>query len=119
MYTRVREHAPQKLGGDAAPAYPEVLTALRKEGKAREEVLPPRRILVHMLVDLDYYFFKLAVGHERVYDMPNLTDEERAAEHGVSSRAAWSAYSTRTSRRSPTTSATFERTATRKTGSTR
>lgn len=35
-----------------------------------------------MLADIDYYFFALPVrGH--VYDMPDLTDEERSAEHGL------------------------------------
>ncbi len=36
-----------------------------------------------MLAGLGYYFFTLASGHERVYVMPHLTDEERAAENGL------------------------------------
>lgn len=82
-YARVSEYAPDELTGDAAPIRAEVLAALRMEGKEREEALPPRRVLVHMLADLDYYFYELASGRERVYDMPHLTDEERAAEHGL------------------------------------
>lgn len=38
---------------------------------------------MHILARLDYYFFELASGHERVHDMPHLTDEGRAAEHGL------------------------------------
>jgi hypothetical protein len=82
-YAKVREHAPEDLGGNEAPAYAQILTTLRKEGKERQEGLPSRRVLVHMLANLDYYFFKLAEGHARVYDMPDLTDEGRAAEHGL------------------------------------
>ncbi len=81
-YARVREHAPEDLG-NAASSYAEVLTALKRQDGAREEALPPRHTLVHVLAGLDHYFFKLALGHERVYDMPELTDEERAAEHGL------------------------------------
>jgi hypothetical protein len=82
-YARVSERAPEELKGDAAPTYAQVLTALRTKGKGREEALPPRRVLVHILARLDYYFFELASGHERVHDMPYLTNEERAAEHGL------------------------------------
>lgn len=81
-YARVREYSPEELEGDAAPTYVEVLTALRLKSRGLEATLPPRRVLTHMLADLDYYFFALPVrGY--VYDMPNLTDEERAAEHGL------------------------------------
>ena len=82
-YARVSEHAPEELKGDAAPTRAEVLTALRMQGGEREEALPPRRVLVHMLADLDYYFYEVASGRQRVHDMPHLTDEERAAEHGL------------------------------------
>lgn len=82
-YARVREHMPAELKDDAAPAYAEVLVALRRKDDERRQALPPRRVLVHMLADLDYYHFKLESGHERVYDMPRLTDEERAAENGL------------------------------------
>lgn len=81
-YSRVREYLPEELEGDAAPTYAEVLTALRDKGKGLEASLPPRRILTHMLAGLDYYFFSLPrLGY--VYDAPHLTDEERAAEHGL------------------------------------
>ncbi len=82
-YARVREHTPAEFEGDTAPTYAEVLIALRRKDEEREEALPPLRVLVHMLANLDYYFFHLESGHERVYDMPHLTDEERAAEHGL------------------------------------
>ena len=36
-----------------------------------------------MLAGLDFYFYRLTSGCERVYDMPHLTDEEQAAEHGL------------------------------------
>jgi hypothetical protein len=84
-YARVREHTPPELEGNDAPTYAEVLAALRKRkgSKLRNRTLPSRRVLVHMLVGLDYYFYKLTSGYERVYDMPHLTDEERAAENGL------------------------------------
>lgn len=84
-YARVREHTPPELEGNDAPTYTEVLAAFRnrKGNKVRERTLPPRQVLVHMLASLDYYFYKLASGYERVYDMPHLTDEERAAENGL------------------------------------
>lgn len=91
-YVRVREYTPAKCKGDAACTYAEVLTVLRQEGEAREKTLPPRRVLVHMLADLDYYFFKLASGYERVDDMPHVIDEERAAEHGVRSDLSLKLY---------------------------
>lgn len=81
-HARVREYSPEKLEGDDAPTYAEVLTALRNKGRRLEAALPPRRVLAHMLADLDYYFFALP-GRGYVYDMPDLTDEERAAEHGL------------------------------------
>ena len=75
-YARVREHAPEGLVGDDAPSYAEVLAALkrRKGSKVRERLLPSRRVLVHMLASLDYYFYKLTSGYDRVYDMSHLTD---------------------------------------------
>lgn len=82
-YARVREHAPAEFKGGAAPVHAEVLVALRRKEGEREKALPSRRVLVHMLANLDYYFFELASGHEHVHDMPYLTDEERAAEHGL------------------------------------
>lgn len=39
--------------------------------------------VVRVLADLECYF-KLTPDHERVYDMVHLTDEEHAAEHGLS-----------------------------------
>ena len=36
-----------------------------------------------MLAALEYYFRKVTSGYGRVYDMPHLTDEERAAENGL------------------------------------
>jgi hypothetical protein len=30
-----------------------------------------------MLAELDHYFFRQTLGYERVYDQPDLTDEER------------------------------------------
>lgn len=81
-YARVREYSPEELEGDGAPTYAEVLTALRRKSRGLEVTLPPRRVLAHMLAGLDYYFFALPdLGY--VYDMPRLTDEERAAEHGL------------------------------------
>lgn len=74
-YAQVRERAPEELKGDAAPTYAQVLTALRMKDKERKEAPPPRRVLVHILARLDYYFFELASGHERVHDLPHLTDE--------------------------------------------
>lgn len=82
-YARIRGHAPEEIEGYAAPSYAEILTALRYKDGAREETLLPRRVLVRVLANLEYYFFKLASGHGRVYDMPHLTDEERAAEHSL------------------------------------
>jgi hypothetical protein len=82
-YAKIREHAPEEIDGTVAPTYAQILATLRKEGKEREEELPSRRILVHVLANLDYYFFKLSAGLERVYDMSDLADEERAAEHGL------------------------------------
>src|SRR5215207_345900 len=82
-YAGVREHAPEELDSGAAPRYAEVLSALRKTGETRAQALPTRRMLVYVLAKLDYYFFKLASGYERVYDMPHLTDEECAAENGL------------------------------------
>ena len=82
-YARVREHAPARFQNDAVPPYAWILTALRKTTDIDEGSLPSRRVLVHVLAELDYYFFKLAAGYERVYDMPQLTEEERAAEHGL------------------------------------
>jgi hypothetical protein len=84
-YARVREHATEGLVGDDSPSYADVLAALkrRKGSKMRERTLPSRRVLVHMLAGLDYYFYKLTSGYDRVYDMPHLTDEERAAENGL------------------------------------
>lgn len=82
-YARVYEHAPAKFHNDVVPPYAWVLTALRKKTDTDEGSLPSRWVLVHVLAELDYYFFKLAAGYERVYDMPHLTEEERAAEHGL------------------------------------
>lgn len=82
-YARVREHAPEAFENDSSPPYAQILTSLRDRGAERDRPLPPRRVLVHTLAGLDYYFFKLTSGHERVYDMPHLSEEERAAEHGL------------------------------------
>ena len=82
-YARVREHAPEELKGDALSAYAQILSALRNRTREAESVLPSRRVLVHVLAGLDYYFYRLTLGYERVYDMSYLTDEERAAEHGL------------------------------------
>jgi hypothetical protein len=49
-------------------------------GKAEGE-LPGRRVLIHLLAELDHYFFELSEGRERVYDMLELPEEEPAAEH--------------------------------------
>jgi len=81
-YAKVHEHSPEELKGDATPTCAEVLTALRLKSRGLEVTLPSHRVLVHMLADLDYYFFVLP-GCGYVYDMPGLTDEERAAEHGL------------------------------------
>lgn len=81
-YSRVREYSPEEPEDDTARLYAEVLTALRDKSKGLEASLSPRRILVHMLADLDYYFFALP-KRGYVYDAPHLTDEERAAEHGL------------------------------------
>jgi hypothetical protein len=81
-YARVREHVPDELEGSADPTYAEVLTALRDKSRGLRTSLPSRRVLVHMLADLDYYFFTMP-RREYVYDMPQLTDEERAAENGL------------------------------------
>ena len=82
-YARVREHAPEELKGDTLPAYAKILSALRNRTRESQSALPSRRVLVHVLAGLDYYFYRLNLGYERVYDMPYLTDEERAAEHGL------------------------------------
>jgi hypothetical protein len=84
-YARVREHVPEGLLGDGRPSYAEILAALkrRKGSKVRERTLLSRRVLVHMLAGLDYYFYKLTSGYDRIYDRPHLTDEERAAENGL------------------------------------
>jgi hypothetical protein len=82
-YARVREHAPEELEGDTRPAYARILSALRNRARQGGGALPSRRVLVHVLAGLDYYFYRLTLGYERVYDMPYLTDEERAAEHGL------------------------------------
>ncbi|HET7478972.1 MAG TPA: hypothetical protein VFJ72_05585 [Rubrobacteraceae bacterium] len=82
VYSRVREYSPEELEGDDAPTYAEVLTALRLKSRGLEAALPSRRVLAHLLAGLDYYLFALPdLGY--VYDMPRLTDEERAAEHGL------------------------------------
>jgi len=82
-YARVREQVPEELEGTLASLYGKILTALREGDGGREGSLPDRRVLVHVLAGLDHYFFELARGHERVYDVPELSDEERAAEHGL------------------------------------
>lgn len=82
-YAWVREHVPAEFQNDAVPPYAWILTALRRKTDVDKGSLPSRRVLVHVLVDLDYYFFKVGSGHERVYDKPQLTEEERAAEHGL------------------------------------
>ena len=82
-YARVREHAPEELKVDALPAYAKILSALRNRTRESQSALPSRRVLVHVLAGLDHYFYRLTLGCERVYDMPHLTDEERAAEHGL------------------------------------
>jgi hypothetical protein len=84
-YARGREHTPTELEGNNAPTYEEVLATLRraKGSKACERALPSRRVLVHILAGLDFYFHKVTCGYGRVYDMPHLTDEERAAENGL------------------------------------
>lgn len=82
-YSRTCGHAPEEIEGYAALPYAEVLTVLKRKDGAREGALPSRRVPVHMLTSLDYYFSELASGRERVYDMPHLTDEKRAAEHGL------------------------------------
>jgi hypothetical protein len=82
-YARVREHVPEELKGDAFPGYARILSALRNRTQEAESALPSRRVLVHVLAGLDYYLYGLTLGYERVYDMPYLTDEERAAEHGL------------------------------------
>lgn len=69
-YAKVHEDAPKELDGNETPTYAQILTTLRKEGKEREEGLPSRRVLVRVLANLDYYFFKLTTGYQRVYDMP-------------------------------------------------
>jgi hypothetical protein len=81
----VREYTPSELEGNNAPTYEEVLTTLRREkgSKTCERALPSCRVLVHILAGLDFYFHKVTCGYGRVYDMPHLTDEERAAEYGL------------------------------------
>jgi hypothetical protein len=83
-YARVREYTPSNLEGNNAPTYEEVLATLRraKGSKACEGALSSRRVLVHMLVALDY-FHRVAFGYRRVYEMPHLTDEECAAEKSL------------------------------------
>ena len=84
-YARVREYTPSELEGNNAPTYEEVLATLRraKDSKACEGALSSRRVLVHMLAGLDFYFHKVTCGYGRVYDIPYLTDEERTAENGL------------------------------------
>ena len=52
------------------------MTALRKKTGIDEGFLPSRRLPVYVLTELDYYFFKVGSGHERVYDMLQLRQEE-------------------------------------------
>src|SRR5215216_3517669 len=59
-YARVREHAPEELKGDALPAYARILSALRDRTWKGGSALPSRRMLVHVLAGLDYYFYRLA-----------------------------------------------------------
>lgn len=78
-YSRVWEFRPRELEPeDTTLTAPGILRALRS-GKG----CPSRRVLVHVLAELDYYFFEVSCGKDRVFDMPELTDEERAAEHGT------------------------------------
>jgi len=81
----VQEHTPSELEGNNASTYVEVLATLRraKGSKACERALPTRRVPVHMLAGLDFYFYKVTSGYRRVYDMPHLTDQERTAENGL------------------------------------
>jgi hypothetical protein len=65
-YVRVREHAPEELKGDALPAYARILSALRNRTREGESALPSRRVLVHVLAGVDYYFYRLISGCERV-----------------------------------------------------
>lgn len=82
-YARVREHAPERIRNDSYPSCGKILISLRNRGIRQTAVLPSRRMLVHILAGLDYYFFKLTSGQGRAYDMPHLSEEERAAEHGL------------------------------------
>ena len=84
-YARVWEHAPSELERNNAATHADVLATLRraKGSKACERALPSRRVLVHILAGLDFYFHKVTCGYGGVYDMLHLTDEERAAEYGL------------------------------------
>lgn len=87
-YAAVLEH---RVGGPETegkgPAGAGLLRALRRRagGRPAREAgpLPDREVLAHALAGLEAYFFEVAEGSPRVYDTPGLTDEERAAEHGL------------------------------------
>jgi hypothetical protein len=64
-YAMVREHAPEELKGDALPAYAGILSALRSRTRESRSALPSRRVLVHVLARLDYYFCRLTLGCKR------------------------------------------------------
>ena len=84
-YARVWKHAPSELEGNNAPTHADVLATPRraKGSKCLRKGLPSRKVLGHILAGLDFYFHKVTCGYGRVYDMPHLTDEERAAEYGL------------------------------------
>ncbi len=56
---------PQELS-ENDPLFPcaRIFAALQNKGKQREKYLPPRRVLVHMLAELDY-LFKQTLGYGR------------------------------------------------------
>lgn len=80
-YSRVWEFRHGELDlEDTTLTAPVILRALRS-GRAGDQL--SRRVLIHVLAELDHYFFEVSCSKDRVFDMPELSDEERAAEHGM------------------------------------
>ena len=84
-YAAVLEHRPGGVAPGRLPTtYTGLLRALRRGPEARGSAdLPGREVLAHLLAELDAYFFEVTEGRPRAYDVPELSDEERAAEHGL------------------------------------
>lgn len=84
-HAAVLEHRPDGLVPERRwIAYAGILRALRRGPESHEPADPPdHEVLAHLLAELDAYFFEITEGRPRAYDVPELSDEERAAEHGL------------------------------------